>query len=134
MGSLIDSSIFIAAERGRLAPDDARRLVTPGAGFAMASMTAAELLHGVYRAETLERRKRREEIVEAFLSKVPIIDFDLAAARVRARVDAELQAKGVTVPRDDLTIACTALSRGFDVVTRNQRDFLKIPGLVVVVW
>ncbi len=134
MGSLIDSSIFIAAERGALASDDARRLITPDAGFAMASVTAAELLHGVYRADTPERRKRREEIVEGFLSAIPIIDFDLAAARVRARVDAELQAKGIVVPRDDLAIACTALSRGFDVVTRNQRDFLKIPGLTVVTW
>jgi predicted nucleic acid-binding protein len=100
----------------------------------MASVTAAELLHGVYRADTPERRKRREDIVEAFLATMPIIDFDLAAARVRARVDADLQAKGITVPRDDLAIACTALSRGFDVVTRNQRDFLKVPGLVVVTW
>jgi tRNA(fMet)-specific endonuclease VapC len=134
VGSLIDSSIFIAAERGVLAPDDARRLITPGTGFAMASVTAAELLHGVYRADNPERRKRREEIVEAFLAAVPIIDFDLAAARVRARVDADLQARGVTVPRDDLAIACTALSRGFDLVTRNLRDFKKVPGLVVVIW
>jgi predicted nucleic acid-binding protein len=134
VGSLIDSSIFIAAERGALAPDEARRLITPGAGFAMASVTAAELLHGVHRADTPERRKRREEIVEAFLSVVPIIDFDLAAARVRARVDAELQAKGITVPRDDLSIASIALSRGFDVITRNERDFRRVPGLVVVIW
>jgi tRNA(fMet)-specific endonuclease VapC len=134
LGSLIDSSIFIAAERGQLDSDNARRLLAPDAGFAMASVTAAELLHGVYRADTPERRKRREEIVEAFLAAVPIIDFDLHAARVRARVDADLQAKGITVPRDDLAIACIALSRGFDVVTRNPRDFRKVPGLVVVIW
>ncbi len=134
MGSLIDSSIFIAAERGTLAPDDARRLITPGTGFALSSVTAAELLHGVYRADTPERRKRRQEIVEAFLAAMPIIEFDLAAARVRARIDADLQARGITVPRDDLAIACTALSRGFDVVTRNERDFRRIPGLAVVVW
>lgn len=118
MGSLIDSSIFIAAERGVLAPEVARRLVTPDAAFAMSSVTAAEL-------GPASARER---------SAIPIIDFDLAAARVRARIDAELQAKGITVPRDDLAIACTALSRGFDVATRNQRDFLKVPGLVVVTW
>ena len=86
------------------------------------------------RADTPERRTRRSGIVEAFIEHVPVVVFDLPAARIRARVDAELKSVGVTVPRDDLMIACTALSLGFDIVTRNPRDFRIVPGLVVNIW
>jgi predicted nucleic acid-binding protein len=33
-----------------------------------------------------------------------------------------------------LLVAATALSRGWDVVTRDRRSFPKIPDLVVRVW
>jgi tRNA(fMet)-specific endonuclease VapC len=50
---LIDTSVFIAAERGQL---DLDTIITAHQGepVALAAITASELLHGVHRARTPE--------------------------------------------------------------------------------
>jgi tRNA(fMet)-specific endonuclease VapC len=55
MGLILDSSILIAAERGRF---DLPALFQsrPDEAFFIAAITASELLHGVQRADTPERR------------------------------------------------------------------------------
>jgi len=133
MGLLIDSSIFIAAERGRLtlAPHLAGQEQEP---IALSAITASELLHGIYRAEDPARRMQRERFVEAILARFPVVEFDLAAARVHARLWAELTARGEVVGAHDLLIAATAIALDFQVATANARDFQRIPGLRVQIW
>ena len=97
-------------------------------------MTAGELLHGCWRAESPARRAVREEFVEAMLSALPVVDITLPVMRVFAEVDARLRAAGAKVPTSDLLIGCTALFRGDEVVTGNLRHFRRIPGLKVHEW
>jgi predicted nucleic acid-binding protein len=133
VGSLIDSSVHVAIERGDL--DLERRLAeTADEPFAISAITASELLHGVHRADDAARRAKREAWVEAILSSVPVLGFDLIAARVHARLAAALASNGTTVGAHDLIIGATALGRGLGVVTRDQRSFPRIPGLSVQVW
>jgi tRNA(fMet)-specific endonuclease VapC len=68
------------------------------------------------------------------LARLPVIPFDLLAARVHARVWAELAAKGMAVGTHDLLIGATALATGSRVATRDLRSFPHIPGLDVVEW
>jgi tRNA(fMet)-specific endonuclease VapC len=56
------------------------------------------------------------------------------AARVHARLWAQLAAKGITVGTHDLLIAATALAMGFSVATRDDRSFPYIPGLSLSRW
>jgi predicted nucleic acid-binding protein len=65
---------------------------------------------------------------------LPVISFDLVAARVHARLWARLAAKGIAIGQHDLVIAATAISRGMDVATRDARSFPKIPGLKILRW
>ena len=133
MGSLIDSSVLVAIERGDL--DLERRLAeTADDAFAISVITASELLHGIHRAHDEARRAKREAWVEAILSSVPVLGFDLIAARVHARLAATLASSGTPVGAHDLIIGATALGRGLGVVTREKRSFLRIPGLSVRVW
>ena len=81
--------------------------------------------------ESPQRRLRRELFVEAILNAIPIVPFDLPAARVYARLVAELAASGRPVGAHDLLVASMALARGYAVVTENLRDFQVVPGLVV---
>ena len=133
MGALIDSSVLIAFERGtlELGPILDEHRETP---FAISAVTASELLHGVHRASSETRRGKREAFVEALLSSLPVVSFDLVAARAHARLWAKLAAKGVTIGAHDLLIAATAVSRGMDVATRDTRSFPKIPGLKLLHW
>ncbi|MDQ3035011.1 MAG: type II toxin-antitoxin system VapC family toxin [Myxococcota bacterium] len=133
MGTLIDSSVLVAAERGKL--DLSTQLAEdPATSIAISAITASELLHGVHRASSAAQRARRESFVERILESVPVIPFDLVAARVHARLWADLAARGIQVGAHDLTIAASALAIGFGVATRDMRSFPKIPGLTVERW
>jgi len=94
-------------------------------------MSAGELLHGCWRADTAARRARREEFVEATIAAVPVVPITLPIVRVYAQTDAELAARGERLPTSDLLIGCTALSREDEVVTGNRRHFDRIPKLTV---
>ena len=94
-------------------------------------MSAGELLHGCWRADTPARRARREEFVEAVLSALPVVAITLPIVRVFAEIDARLSAGGTKLPTSDLLIASTALCRGDDVMTSNAQHFRQIPKLTV---
>lgn len=131
MGTLIDSSVLIAAERRKLDLDDALGTHTEEP-VGIASITASELLHGVHRA-TIAQRQRREDFVERLLAVLPVFPFDLGTARIHAALWAGLAAKGASVGSHDLLIGATAIALGYRVATRDRRSFGKIPGLEVVV-
>lgn len=133
MGILIDTSSLIAAERGEL---DLPKLVRQRGDepVGLAAITAAELLHGVHRLKSAAHQARAERFVERVLDAIPVIDFDLDAARVHARLGAELAAKGTAVGAHDLIIAATAVSLDWSVATRDLRSFPRIKGLEVEKW
>ena len=59
-----------------------------------------------------------------------VLPFDaLAATTLNGLI-----AQGVRVASMDLRIACIALSRGLTVLTRNTRDFRRVPGLLTEDW
>ena len=133
MGTLIDTSVFIAAERGQL---DVTRLAGEDEDeqLAMAAITASELLHGVHRVKTAVGRTRAERTVERTLSLFPVVPFDTDIARVHARLGAELAVAGKAVGAHDLIIAATAVWLDYRIATRDLRSFPRIRGLTVVKW
>ncbi|MFN2376962.1 MAG: PIN domain-containing protein [Candidatus Binatia bacterium] len=129
---MIDSSVLIAAERGLL--DLAAALEDHGdESFAISAVTASELLHGVHRVAS-KKRAATEAFVEGVIERLPVLSFDLRSARVHARLWAESVERGSSVGERDLMIAATALACDFGVVTRDERSFRRIPGLVVTRW
>ena len=128
MGLILDTSVLIAAERARL---DLPRLFAAHAEepFALAAITASELLHGVERAESGPRRRERSAFVEAMLAELDVIDFDLLVARRHADLWAELERLGRRIGPHDLQIAATALQLDYGLVTLNPAEFRQVPGL-----
>jgi tRNA(fMet)-specific endonuclease VapC len=133
VGILIDSSVFIAAERGRLALAERIR-GHEHEPLAISALTTSELLHGVHRATDPRQRSRRARFVDAILTRFPVVEFGLEAARAHARLWAELLEQGHMVGAHDLIIGATAVALDFQVATVNARDFTRIPGLQVQVW
>jgi predicted nucleic acid-binding protein len=129
MAVTLDSSILVAYERGRF---DLERLLVDHSPPAIAGIPAAELLVGVARADTPERRARRESFVENILSRVPIIAFDLAQARLFAVHFAELAKRGELIGDRDLQIAVTALTLDYPLATLNLEEFRRVTGLRIL--
>jgi tRNA(fMet)-specific endonuclease VapC len=142
VGTVLDTTVFIELERAtRLLPaQEAMGTATErladrlGADdeVAIATITAAELLHGVHRA-TEGHRARREAFVEAVLQAFPALPFDLLAARVHARLWAMLASAGADVGAHDRIVAATALATGWRVASADERHFGRVPGLDLAV-
>ena len=133
MAVLIDASILIEAERGRLelGPHVARH--ADEESF-LSVITASELLHGVHRAARPDVRARRSAFVEGILQRFPLLSVDLACARAHAQIWAELRQAGTIIGPHDLWLAATCVAHGLTMVTANIREFERVPGLAVEAW
>jgi predicted nucleic acid-binding protein len=131
MGFLIDGNVFVAVERGKL---DLAMIAEKHAAdvLAISVVTASESLYGVYRARTPEVAQQRMQFVEYIVGSLTVVPFDLSAARVHARLWAGLQAQGQVIGSHDLMIAATALALAFTVLTLNEDEFRRVPGLDVL--
>ena len=128
MGLVIDTDVWVLAEKsdGKL---DLARWAHYGGAY-MSAITASELLVGVERANTAQRRAQRGAFVENLLSSVPVLEFSMPVVRTHARMVAALS-KNVTTGAHDALIAATAVHHGYALLTRNHSDFRIFAGLKV---
>lgn len=133
MGLLIDSDILIGFERQAVEVDNfiqGREEET----FYLSVISASELLHGVHRAKTRKSKATRLAFVEAILASIPILEIDLATARCHAQLWSDLSKRGKMIGVHDSWIAATCLAHGLKLVTGNEREFKRVPGLELEVW
>jgi predicted nucleic acid-binding protein len=133
VGILIDSSIFIAHERGRL-DINSHLEGREDEEFYISVVSASELLHGVHRARDASVRARRSAFVEALLERFPLLGIEVSTARTHARLWADLAVAGTPIGPNDLWLAATAVTHGLSFVTGNLREFSRVPGLEVEAW
>lgn len=132
MGRLIDTSIFIESEKGRIDLDvniDQRR----GEDFFMSVITASELLHRIHRASP-RYRESRSNAIETWIARFPLIDIDLPIAREHAKIHSDLRSMGQNIGAHDLWLAATCIERGLKIVTANVKEFGRIANLEVENW
>ena len=135
MGLILDSSVVIAGERrGHTVRQILKQFRTDygETEIGLSVVTIVELIHGVQRAGTEERRQRRQAFVDEMIRDVPVHPVTLDIARLAGRIEGDRAAQGVTVAFKDLLIAATALQLGFGVATGNIRHCEQIPELKLV--
>jgi tRNA(fMet)-specific endonuclease VapC len=132
---MLDSTAAVAAERqGK----NARQLLESVAleagdeGIALSVITVLELADGVARADTPERRQRRQRFLDELLTGVPIQPVTVPIALRAGQIDGQSPAKGVRIPLADLLIGTSALELGYGVGTANVRHFQLIQGLDII--
>ena len=125
---LLDTNACITWMRGGNPGFQSRAISRPQvAGRAvLCAVVRAELLFGAYRSQ---RREENLERTNAFLAGFQSLPFDDEAAYRHALIRAELTSKGQLIGPNDLLIAATAIAGGDALVTLNQRDFARVPGL-----
>jgi len=72
--------------------------------------------------------------LEAILSTMDILPLKEPADRRYAEIRHHLQKAGTPIGPNDMLIAAQALSLGLTLVTANQREFSRVPGLAVENW
>ncbi|MGB8592992.1 MAG: PIN domain-containing protein [Candidatus Acidiferrales bacterium] len=135
MGLILDSSVLVAAERQgqnarQMLASVAQRVTETEIGISV--VTLIELAHGAARANTPERKAKRQKFIEELQTAMPIHPVTVPLALRTGKIDGENQARGVQVALPDLLIGVTALELGYSVGTANLRDFQRVPGLTVV--
>jgi predicted nucleic acid-binding protein len=131
---MLDSTAVVAAEReGKNARQllESVALETGDEGIAVSVMTVLELAHGIERADTAERRERRQRFLDDLLTGVPIQPITAPIALRAGQIDGQCQSRGVRIPLSDLLIGASALELGYGIGTANLRHFQLIPGLNV---
>jgi len=129
-GIIIDTSLFVAAERGKfdLQAFFQECVETP---LAISAITVSEFWHGVERAPP-EYKSAKAETVRGLMERVEIFDFTEETALIHARIWAELEASGKPIGAHDMIIAATCLEHDYAVATLNTKHFSRVGGLELI--
>ena len=101
-------------------------------GEAVISMVSyGELRFG---AEESRDKQRALSTLDQSIASIPVETLPLAAAEVFGEVKAHLSFIGEIIGANDLWIAAHARAAGLTLVTGNEREFRRVPGLSVENW
>lgn len=92
-----------------------------------------ELRYGLMRLPP-EAAAPRQAALAKLLQPLHVLPFDRECAAHAARIRAELESVGTPIGPHDTLIAATALRHQATLVTRNVREFSRVPGLQWVDW
>ena len=128
MIGLLDTSVIIDLDRAEVF-DQLPEEIT------VSAVTLAELAAGTSLARDRVEQARRQFRLQQVESDFAPVPFDAGAARCYGQIVASIEAYGRSQRRRvaDLMIAATAMSRGFDLYTRNGDDFLGLEELLTIV-
>lgn len=115
-------------DRGNVAEN---LLAVPAGEIALPAIVAYEIWFGVLGSQN---PRLRESQYLQFLATVEILNFDAAAGRRAAELRRALEQRGEGIGPMDTLIAATALAHNATLVTRNVREFGRVPGLKVTDW
>jgi tRNA(fMet)-specific endonuclease VapC len=132
VGIIIDTSIFIRAERNNQSLSSIIPSLPLDDDVYISVATVSELLVGVHRASNKERRIIRSAFVEKILSSFIAIDITTPISRIHSSIVADLMRQGQIIGVQDMWIAATAIHNGFPVLTYDVSDFSRIAGLTIL--
>lgn len=130
MKYLLDTDTLIYAYK-RAGNCLARLSMQPDIDLAVSSINLFELEFGM--AKSINRTLM-ERYVRELCKRYTVLDFDPDAARQAGVLRAHLQSLGTPIGPYDVQVAGVALSRGLTLVTRNTREFDRVPELRVENW
>ena len=128
---LLDTNICIYIQRHRPLEVLTRfEKLKPG-DAAISVITWGELLYG---ADKSQQHKRALQLLEEFKTFVPVLPMPENAGKTYGAIRALLESKGTLIGNNDLWIAAHAKATALTIVTNNEREFQRIPGLKVKNW
>jgi predicted nucleic acid-binding protein len=133
VGWLIDTSLWIAVERGALSAADLHAITRQEPVY-LSPVNIAEIQFGLELLRPGTQRQRATAMLRR-LHRKPQLRITVDTAEIFGRLAAKLKKTGRDphVRVNDLWLAAQAVQREFRLLTSNARDFSDIPELRMVV-
>ena len=131
MSFLLDTNVCVAYLNGSDAALRDRLLAARPDEVHLCSVVKAELLYGARNSARVEENLGRLRTLFDVLMSLPFGDD---AAEQYGILRTQLRREGRLIGSNDLLIAAIALAADLTLVTRNQAEFRRVPGLRLAVW
>lgn len=133
MGFLIDTSLWIAIERGTLSAADIHAITRQAPVF-LSPVNLAEIRFGI-ELMTDAKQKRRATATFRRMRRKPLLRITAETAEVFGILAGRLtqSGRGHDFRIQDLWLAAQAVQRKFTLLTANAKDFADVPNLKVLV-
>jgi tRNA(fMet)-specific endonuclease VapC len=131
LGYLLDTNICIYIARHRpLEVVERFRKLRPG-DVGMSAVTYGELCYGACKSR---HRDDARSILKELAQEIPVLALGPEAGDRYGEIRAELERLGRVIGNNDLWIAAHALALQVVLVTNNEGEFVRVPGLRVQNW
>lgn len=128
---LLDTNVVIVFMKGQHQALNQKMMTIPREHKYLCTIVASELLYGAAKSQQAEASLARANML---LDYLPVLPFDLDAARHFGEIRADLSRKGTPIGPYDMQIAAIARSRQLILVTHNLREFSRVPDLQLEDW
>ena len=129
MGYLIDTTVWIELERGRLSPEQIIKITGDTAVY-VSPVSIAEMKFGAEMASKADIRQQRLAGVARLMMKA-VLPVDQITGEIFGDLAAQLRktGRGHEFRTQDIWLASQAIQHGLNFLTHNSKDFRDIPGL-----
>lgn len=128
---LLDTNICIYIRQRRPARVLSRFEQIKAGEAVLSVITYGELLYGAAKSQ---HRQTAMERLRDLVSFLPVMALPEGAADQYGAIRALLESRGETIGGNDLWIAAHAKCANLVLVTNNEREFRRVPGLKVQNW
>lgn len=97
---------------------------------AISAIVEAELRYGITKASATSIERR----LDTPLAYIDTLGLDVPTATRYGQICAELARQGTPIGMNDLWIAAHALEHSLVLITANETEFRRVPGLTVENW
>ncbi len=127
---LLDTNVLIHIRRERPQSVLARFREQPAGSAGMSVVTYGELVYGIGKSSD----PGASDILAALAGIIPVLPLSRQAAEHYGSIRASLAREGRIIGNNDLWMAAHARSEGLVLVTSNEREFERVPGLRIENW
>ena len=130
MRYLLDTNVFIAAMKG---VDWVRGKLerTALSDIVFSPVVLGELELGVEKSAHREKNAAR---LARLVEQIELVPLDAEVSRQYGLIRAQLESRGTPIGANDFWIAAQGLVLGAVVVTDNESEFARVPGLITENW